>query len=107
MISEVLGTHIVQDHVYAIRRDFPYGGWPVTAVGERVICPDRAAVVELVLATCSRDHGRLEAFGVLNGKRADAAGATMHEEPVTLGEANELDVGVDRCGDLDDARSSE
>jgi hypothetical protein len=45
MISQVLGAHIVQDHVYAVTSDLANGCRPVVAVGDRVICSDRAAVV--------------------------------------------------------------
>ena len=104
MITQVLGAHIVQDHVYAISGDVTYGGRPVVAVGDRMICTDRAAVVELVLATCSRDHRRPDALGVLDGERADATGAAMHQKLVTVSKADQFDVGVDGCCDLDDGR---
>ena len=103
MITEVLGAHVVQDHVDAIGRGFAYRGRPVAAVGDRMICADGAAVVELVLASCGRDHCRADALGVLDGERADAAGAAMHQKPVTVGKPSQLEVGVDRGGDLDDA----
>ena len=92
MIGEVLGAHIVQDHVHAIDRDSPHRGGPVVAVGDRMVCPDRATVVELVFATRSRDDRRPEGLGVLNGERADATCAAVHQKQVTVSKADELDV---------------
>jgi hypothetical protein len=51
MVLEILGAHIVQDHLDALSGDLAYGSWPVIAVGDRMVCSNGAAVVELVLAT--------------------------------------------------------
>src|SRR5687768_4216312 len=67
-----------------------------------MICADRTAIAQLVLATRSRDHCDPEALRILNGKRADAARAAMHEKPVSVGKTDQLDIGVDGCCDLDD-----
>src|SRR5512132_1329413 len=103
MVLEILGAHIVQDHLDALTGDLAYGSRPVIAVGDRMVCSNGAAVVELVLATRSCDHYRPDALGVLDRERADAAGSAMDQKPVTLGKTNQLDVRVNRGGSLDDA----
>src|SRR5215211_4482723 len=104
MIIKVLGPHIVQDHVYAGGGYFSYLGRPIIVVGDRVIGTNGSAEAQLVLTACSRDHRRTDALRVLDGERTDATSAAMYQKPVTISKADELDIRVDGCCDLDHSR---
>jgi len=99
---EVLGPDDVEDHVHPLA----FGGRqhlvrPVVVVVDGDVCAELAAEVELVGRPGRGEDASPDGLGVLDGEGADAAGAAVDQDRLTLAEVHVVEVREDGGRHLD------